>query len=191
MTLIVSFGVALMMLLTAPALALAQDPAALTAEAQTLGRQFAQRLQAALGEALQQGGPAQALGVCQAHAPLIAEDISAASGWRVGRTALRLRNQANGPDAWEAAGLREFQARAQAGEPVAGLVKTEVLDGPQGRMFRYLAAIPTSQACLACHGAAVDPRVQARIGDLYPGDQAIGFKVGEMRGAFSLGKPLP
>lgn len=191
MTLIISLGVALMMLLTAPVLTLAQDQPALTAEAQALSRQFAQRLQAALAEALQQGGPAQALGVCQAHAPTIAEDLSAASGWRVGRTALRLRNQANGPDAWEAAGLREFQARAQAGEPVAGLVKTEVVEGPQGRVFRYLAAIPTGQACLTCHGESVDPRVQARIGSLYPGDQATGFKVGELRGAFSLAKPLP
>lgn len=180
--------------LAAPALAQDRavvDQAALTQEARSLVQRFAQRLRAALQEALQRGGPVGALGVCQEQAPLIAEEIAEASGWQVGRTALRLRNQANGPDAWEAAGLRQFQARAEAGQPVAGMFRAEVVEGAKGRAFRYLEAIPAGGACLACHGSSLEPEVRARIGELYPGDQATGFQEGDLRGAFSLGRRLP
>lgn len=47
------------------------------------------------------GGPAQAVEACQSLAPSIAAQHSQAP-WTVGRTALKLRNPDNAPDAWEA-----------------------------------------------------------------------------------------
>lgn len=190
------WGLSLLVILalTAPALAqdqAAPDQAALVQEAHGLVQRFAHRLRAALEEAMRREGAVGALGVCQEQAPLIAEEIARASGWSVGRTAIRLRNQANGPDAWEAAGLREFQARAAAGQPVAGMFSAEVVEGAKGRNFRYLEAIPAGGACLACHGSRLAPEVEARIGALYPGDQATGFAEGNLRGAFSLSRRLP
>lgn len=182
------------LVLAAPSLAqdhAAVDQAALAQEARGLAQRFAHRLREALQEAMRREGAVGALGVCQEQAPLIAEEIAQASGWQVGRTALRLRNQANGPDAWEAAGLREFQARAAAGQPVAGMFRAEVVEGAKGRNFRYLEAIPAGGACLACHGSRLAPEVRARIDELYPGDQATGFQEGDLRGAFSLSRRLP
>ena len=51
-----------------------------------------------------------------------------------------------------------------------------------------MKAIPTGEVCLKCHGSNVAPDVKAAIGELYPEDQATGFKAGELRGAFSVSK---
>jgi hypothetical protein len=59
-----------------------------------------------------------------------------------------------------------------------------------GPAFRYMKAIPTGELCLTCHGGSIDPDLAARIRAGYPKDQATGFKLGELRGAFTLSKPL-
>ncbi len=58
---------------------------------------------------------------------------------------------------------------------------------PEGdRLFRYMRAIPVGEMCLTCHGTDVRTDVKAEIARLYPEDKALGFKLGELRGAFSL-----
>nr|VFK10650.1 MAG: Protein of unknown function (DUF3365) [Candidatus Kentron sp. LPFa]VFK26753.1 MAG: Protein of unknown function (DUF3365) [Candidatus Kentron sp. LPFa] len=58
------------------------------------------------------------------------------------------------------------------------------------RVFRYMKAIPTLEVCILCHGASLSPDVVAKLDELYPEDQARGFKVGDIRGAFSFMQPL-
>ena len=53
-----------------------------------------------------------------------------------------------------------------------------------------MKAIPTADLCLACHGESINPDIAAAIDEAYPEDQARGFKSGDIRGAFSLSKPL-
>ena len=53
-----------------------------------------------------------------------------------------------------------------------------------------MQAIPTGEVCLACHGTAIAPEITAALDEQYPDDQARGFSLGEIRGAFSLSKPL-
>lgn len=55
-----------------------------------------------------------------------------------------------------------------------------------GAAFRYMRAIPTGGVCLACHGSDIAPEVKAAIAAAYPQDQATGFKMGQLRGAFSI-----
>ncbi len=43
-----------------------------------------------------------------------------------------------------------------------------------------------SENCFACHGPDVRQDVRAEIARYYPTDKAIGFRVGELRGAVSL-----
>jgi hypothetical protein len=43
---------------------------------------------------------------------------------------------------------------------------------------------------VVCHGSDIDPYVDARIRELYPDDQARGFKPGDIRGAFTITQPL-
>lgn len=147
---------------------------------------FQQALVTTVTEAMQRGGPAEAVTTCQLVAPSIAAAHSTA-GWRVGRTALRWRNAANAPDAWERQTLEAFAQRVTAGEPMETLVASAVVDGE----FRLMKAIGTAPLCLNCHGEALSPGVARIIDEHYPDDQARGFQTGDLRGAFTLRRALP
>ena len=105
--------------------------------------------------------------------------------------ALKLRNPANAPDAWELAALRDFEARKAAEEGPATLDRAgfAVVDGK--RTFRYMKAIGTQPVCTLRHGAAIAPEVAAALDALYPEDRARGFAVIDIRGAFSIVQPAP
>lgn len=153
----------------------------LKAEAAALVPPFQQHLLQTVKQAMQEGGPTHAVESCQLLAPQIAAEHSKAP-WRVGRTALKVRNPENAADAWEREVLEEFASRAQAGEPLQGMHKAQVVEGE----FRYMQAIPTGEPCLACHGPAIKAELASLIEQRYPADQAYGFQLGELRGAFSL-----
>jgi hypothetical protein len=161
-------------------------------EAKALIKEFATTLQGELQAAMKAGGPTNAIGVCKDRAPAIAADLAGRSGWEVGRTSLKVRNQSlNLPDDWETGVLKAFEDRKAAGEPLDTMAFGEVVvEGPGGKQFRFMKAIPTGEVCLACHGSEITPEVTAALDDQYPGDQARGFALGDIRGAFSLAKPL-
>jgi len=154
-------------------------------------KEFGGNLQAALKSAFAEGGPVNAIRVCNIHAPEIAAEISEKRGWEVGRTSLKVRNPTNAPDAWESAVLEDFEARKAAGRDPAKLEHAEIVTGPEGeRVFRYMKAIPTGGICITCHGESIAPEVIAVIDALYPEDEARGFAVGDIRGAFTIREPL-
>jgi hypothetical protein len=153
-------------------------------------KEFMQTLKQELMSGMQEGGPVNAISVCNLSAPAIANTYSARNGWDVGRTSLRLRNPDNAPDAWERSVLESFEQRKQAGESPAKMEYHEVIRQDGISELRYMKAIPTAQLCLACHGEQVDSTVRERLEKLYPDDQALGYKVGDIRGAFSISQPL-
>lgn len=162
------------------------------AAARAAADNFQAALRAELVKGLKEGGPAGAMAVCRDKAPEIAARLGAETGWKVARTGPRVRNAANAPDAWEARGLAEFAARHAAGESLIRMEKGEVVTLPDGRRaYRYLKAIPMGEACVKCHGTAVDTLLLATIHALYPDDKAVGFVPGELRGAFTITQPLP
>ncbi len=73
---------------------------------------------------------------------------------------------------------------------MAKLERSEVADVGGVPTFRYMKAIPTAEPCLTCHGVNVAEPVKAKLAQLYPQDQATGFKAGDIRGAFTISKPL-
>lgn len=158
------------------------------AQAMKLGGTLKGQLEAGL----KAGGPVAALGVCKTVAPAIAADLGSAYGGKIGRTALKVRNPANTADDFERDVMQRFLAEAANGADVAKLEHAEIVDRNGKRVFRYMKAIPMAAApCAACHGTAVAPELLQSIRELYPDDQAIGFKPGEIRGAFTIVKPLP
>ncbi|MND76141.1 hypothetical protein D3C80_677800 [compost metagenome] len=177
--------ITLSLLATLSAPALAADVQQLTAEGAALIPPFQQQLLDTVKAAMQEGGPVKAVEACQLLAPQITAQHSQAP-WKVGRTALKLRNPNNAPDAWERQVLEQFAARAAAGEPVMELKHAEIVDGE----FRLMKAIPTGEPCLACHGQNLKPELAAVIDQRYPQDQARGFAPGELRGAFTLRRSM-
>ncbi|MFO1424015.1 MAG: DUF3365 domain-containing protein [Candidatus Competibacteraceae bacterium] len=174
--------------------ALARQPSDIPPEvvaSRHVAQTFGTLLKDALQQAIQSGGPVNGIAVCHEKAGQIATDLGQKQGMLVGRTSLKLRNPANAPDNWELAVLKQFEARKAQGEPVDKLEFFAVIDDDQGqKTFRYMKAIPTASLCLSCHGANIDPAVDAKLKELYPSDQARGFKEGDLRGAFTFAKPV-
>jgi hypothetical protein len=178
------------LLLAGLAMPVAADTAELNAEAKGIVKGFMGELKDELQAAMKAGGPVNAIEVCNRVAPSIAEKRSAQSGWQVARTSLKLRNGGNAPDPWERAALERFESRKAAGEPVEPMAYSEVVEEDGGQVFRFVKAIPTGEVCLKCHGGALAPEVQSQLDKLYPDDQARGYDLGDIRGAFTLKRQL-
>lgn len=151
---------------------------------------FSEDLKNVLMKGMKEQGPVETITACNGAAPGLAETHSKASGWQVGRTSLKVRNPKNAPDAWETAVLKEFETRKAAGEDPMKLAKSEVVEENGHKVFRMMKAIPMADACTKCHGETLEKPVAAKVDEHYPKDQARGFKAGDLRGAFTLKKPL-
>lgn len=176
---------------TAPVFAADADVEALKSEAAEIIKSFSEELQGALLTAMKEGGPVNAINICNEKAPEIAASAEAASGWSVARSSHKLRNPENAPDAYTAAAIADFVAREAAGETAKGFAKAEIVEEDGQKVFRFVKAIPTGQPCLNCHGGEdVKPEVVAKLAELYPDDAARGFSVDQMRGVFTLSKVI-
>lgn len=135
---------------------------------------FKTNLKAALQAGMQRG-PIAAIGACRDEAPGIASELST-GGVLVGRSSHRLRNPDNAGPEWVTGVIDTYLADSASVMPV--LVAR--LDGKVG----YVEPIMIQPMCLACHGKSLDPELAARIGELYPGDRATGFREGDLRGVY-------
>jgi Protein of unknown function (DUF3365) len=148
-------------------------------------QQFGAALKAALERAMAEQGPVGAILVCRDEAPRIAARLSDEHGVRVARTALKIRNPDNLAQDWQLRELAAFQRRLEQGAEATTLEFFEAR--PDGA--RYLKAIVTAPLCTACHGETLAPELQQTLQQHYPADQATGFKLGDLRGAFSVEWP--
>ncbi|CAK0744856.1 DUF3365 domain-containing protein [Gammaproteobacteria bacterium] len=184
--------------LLALGVAMANPQESYLAEARMITKKFSMALKKKFFTAIQDAqkakseetGAVSAITTCHIKAPSVSQDISRSSGWSVGRTSLKLRNPKNQPDDWEAQVLRRFEERQQAGENPDKIEFSEVVTHGDKKEFRYMKAIPTITLCLNCHGTEIKPEIQAAFKQFYPQDHATGFKVGDLRGAFTLCKAL-
>jgi len=169
------------------------DEAALTAQARKIALGMQQTLAGKLLAEINKNGAESAISVCKTMAPEASAEMSRDTGWRVTRVSLRVRNPVLGmPDAWEQAALLDFDARAAQGADPASLERSELVNEPQGRYFRYMKALPVLPLCVNCHGGAdaIRTEVKARLAKEYPHDKATGYAAGQLRGAISLKRPL-
>lgn len=176
-------------LLLLPLAAAAQDLAQYEREAESV----IQRLRGAMMQEMQRAmaqGPAEAIGVCRHLAPQISAEIEADTGWSIRRPALKVRNPDMRPTAEERAVMLGFEIRHAAGQPIELLRTTRATRDGDKVTIHFMQAIPMIEGCLACHGPAIEPKTAAAIHALYPDDQAVGFSVGDLRGAFSLTKTV-
>lgn len=189
---IMKTGVVVGMLLAIPSMA-AEVVKLLVDESRQLANQIVTQVRGELVKELERTGPLRAITVCKYSVPEITSSMSRQTGMRITRVSLRPRNKALGdPDAWEQKVLLDFEKRVAKGEKIEGLEYHELVDEPAGRFFRYMKAIAMAQACMACHGPQnqLSEGVRAQLAAEYPLDKAIGYQVGQVRGAVSVKKPL-
>ncbi|QDT04797.1 hypothetical protein K227x_31940 [Rubripirellula lacrimiformis] len=137
-----------------------------------------QKLSGRLMQAMGQQGPAAAIQVCQKEASQMAAEVGQATGMRIGRTGVRLRNPQNQPPAW-AKPLTEQRI------DTATFVKLDNGDSAA------LLPIKLQSQCLMCHGPEdqIAPIISDQLAKLYPADKATGFREGELRGWFWVQMP--
>ncbi len=149
---------------------------------------FAKQLKSTLKAAITEGGFEQGVKSCNLKAPLISSDNSV-QPWSLKRTSLKVRNSANTADKWELAQLKTFEQQKSAGKNIKELQSSTIVTNQDGsKEFRFAKAIPTQQICLACHGEQVPSSISKAIAKHYPNDQATGFKLGDIRGIFTVSK---
>lgn len=162
-------------------------------ESRKTAQEFMQKLGGTLKAQLESAGPEQAAMVCKQVSPALAAEYSGQDRV-VKRVSLKPRNKTLGtPDAWETQQLESFEMNLREGKPVAGMEKGTIIEGPDGRWFRYIKAIPTQLPCLQCHGQPyqISQGMKTLLAREYPDDQATGYSAGAIRGAVSIKKKLP
>ncbi len=165
----------------------AHDKASLKAEAVGIVKKFGGTLKPQLVGAMKSSGPVAAIEVCSVQAPAIAKQLTKETGWNVKRVSLKARNNNTAiPEAWETKVLQQFEERQANGEPAKKMAYAEIVDG----QYRFMKAQGVGPLCLKCHGEQVQDSIQAALKLHYPKDTAMGYKLGEIRGAFSLTKEL-
>ena len=158
---------------------------ALIAEMQSVASSFMKTLGTTLKTTIQSEGVKSAIHVCETVAPELANQLSRETGWKVSRVSLKVRNPLIGtPDDWE----REQLIRLSNNSLPESLESSLISNSTEHQSIRYLRALPTGPLCLTCHGQPKDiPNdVASTLNELYPYDKAIGYKLGEIRGAISI-----
>lgn len=146
-----------------------------------------------LQAAMKDGGPSNALVVCQVEAPAIALRISEDEKITIRRISHKPRNPILGvPNDWQTKAMKHFEDALARGEPPAEIEFVEAVKvGSGSRMeLRYAKPILMQPQCTACHGSPeqISPEVKTKLDALYPNDLAVGFKPGELRGAVSVSR---
>ena len=159
-------------------------------QAQTITKQYGGQLKALLQSTIISSGPEAAIRVCKLNATQIAHRVGDQHGWQVARTSSKLRNPNNQADPWEAEMLKQWQQKLDKGAPLSNLKASQIVTQNGAAVYRYMKPIAVGDVCLNCHGTHLSANVKQTIKDLYPSDQATGYKKGELRGAFSLQKAL-
>ncbi len=140
-----------------------------------------QELEARLQAALQEGGISTALPYCVPENYPEVEALETTYGAVARRTSSRLRNPQNKTDENTAAML----ARYESGD----LKEAQALE-PTGETLLYTATIHiSSESCLRCHGTPGEELLTANaetIKQSYPSDEAIGYRMGELRGMWHI-----
>ena len=169
------------------------DQTELAQGASEVATTFLEELGEAMTREMTERGPVEAIIVCTKLAPDIAGRLSREHGWRVTRVGTRVRNPLLGmPDAWEQRVLAAFTERAARGKTAASMTHHEIVTEPDGQYFRFMKPIMVQSKCLLCHGSSdqIPESIRLMLKQQYPFDRAIGYKVGELRGAVSIKQPI-
>ncbi|MGK7346710.1 MAG: Tll0287-like domain-containing protein [Candidatus Nitrospinota bacterium M3_3B_026] len=154
-------------------------------------KELGMELKSNLKSAIKNSGFGAAIGVCRSIAPQAAMDIGEKHGATIRRVSLKLRNKGNAPDKVEMKMLERMEADHAAGMLRSFYTAMETVPG-EGKRLRLMKPIMTQRLCLNCHGheADLNPEAEAAIRTNYPDDDATGYDVNQVRGAFSVIYPL-
>jgi hypothetical protein len=126
------------------------------------------------------------LAACKDITPSLAQQDST-SGW----TSLKPRNIKNSHDTWEIAISTEFELTKTAGENVKLLMGFAAhLEQNTLTLSCICKPFLTMDLGLSCHGESLSTKLEKTLAEHYPNDKATGYKLGDIRGGFSLSQAI-
>ncbi|RUM72728.1 MAG: hypothetical protein DSZ08_00380 [Sulfurovum sp.] len=122
----------------------------------------------------------EALSFCTGSAQSITQKINAKlpKYAKVRRTALKVRNHSNKPDATDIKVIQTYTKAIASKTFHADDIKT-IIEGNTTRVYKPLLA---QKVCLKCHGSTLSPQIKNALHSAYPKDEAVGYKEGDLRG---------
>lgn len=143
-----------------------------------------------LHTAIQAGGISNALPFCSAAAAPLSLAQARKHGVTLKRVSHKARNPAGQANADEMAVIAEFEKALSLSTNPPPAFATNLVAGHA----TFFAPITINhELCLKCHGEPgkdIAPGTLALIRKLYPRDEAVGFKPGQLRGAWRIDFPI-
>jgi hypothetical protein len=139
-----------------------------------------------LKAALQRGGVAEALKHCNVRALPLTDSLARVHQIGLRRVSNKPRNRANKADKLEEFVIKGFTNDQNEKNPI-----TPKLVLKQDTVL-YFKPITIQALCLNCHGTPGNEVSEADdrlIRQLYPGDKAVGYKLGDVRGLWRVAFP--
>ncbi|WP_138429844.1 Tll0287-like domain-containing protein [Fodinibius saliphilus] len=160
------------------------DTTAVIHEGQKITKAAFNTLSNNLQRALAEGGVRNALQFCNVRAMPLTDSLSTDYGVELRRVSHRPRNPSNRADSLEMSTIRNYLEQIRKEESVEPIATTH----DNNISYHAPIRIP-NQLCLHCHGNPGQDITKAdleTIQELYPKDEATGFKMGELRGIWSI-----
>lgn len=150
-------------------------------EGKTIAENTFKVLSSNLKQAMAEGGIENALSYCNVNAMPLTDSLSKHYNVTIKRVSDKARNSLNSPTENEQKIIDDYIANAENRKPV-------LLKNDEGYPTFY-APIVAKGLCLNCHGIVgktLLPENNEKIKMLYPGDKAIGYNEGDLRGVWSI-----
>jgi len=143
-------------------------------------------------KAMQEGGPIGAIRTCSQKALSLTNEVEREvnHGIKIKRTSIKFRNPSNAPDKYEIEALKYFEeSYKKTGELPKYYIQKVEKDGKT--YYRYYKPLVVKSFCLTCHGneESMAKSVRDEIKRIYPNDMAVGYEVGDFRGAIRVSIP--
>lgn len=160
------------------------------AEARQTADGLMQSVRGVLVELVKDGKFAEAADACSTMAQEMTKNYAEDKGINVYRVSLKYRNTLNRPNKLEKRQLKNFDKQAAENTLVKDYY--EVVKSGNKRELLYMKPLIVQGMCLKCHGSEseIPADVKKILAANYPKDKAIGYKVGDVRGAISVRIPL-
>jgi hypothetical protein len=166
------------------------DEKAIELTALDLGNQISIQAQQTLGKqltlAMAEGGPVHAVSFCNTAAYPILDTLQTIVPTSIKRASLNVRNPGDAPTEMEQRVLETFTLEIEASIENPG---PRIIALPDNRLIYLKPIILNNPICLNCHGKAgteISDETYALIRQLYPNDNAINHRMGDLRGAWSI-----
>ena len=158
----------------------------------TIAMGFMKDLKGVLINQIQTNGVLQAVSVCSDTAQVLTNNFGLQKGVYIKRVSFKNRNENNFPDDFEKKVLSKFEMLHQNKELNTETEHAEIVQEGEFKYLRYLKPILIQAECLNCHGSDADimPEVKQLIAQEYSNDKAVGYMIGDIRGAVSLKKVI-